>query len=237
MVGHRFLFFVLRYAAMSLVLGLCAGCQDVAVDNQETLAVSVRDGETGVPLVGVELCQFDTQNCTETDGDGLATLELPSGEDLAWSLVKEGYGSVLVPDRIEQTLQSSRTMWTDEWLVEQSLELGSQWPLGGDGTIWIFTTPEKGGVTFQLPEATTPPYYSWYDAETGWHSSYELTETTEDGVGGFVGVPPDDYRLRMGGTAQRCLPGLAWPGSEPNEVRAPVRPDYITYTYLNCFEF
>ena len=60
------------------------------------LSVTVTDAPSfedfsGPPLEGVELCETDTTNCAMTDADGLASLMLPTDQEVSYTLSKEGY--------------------------------------------------------------------------------------------------------------------------------------------------
>ena len=59
-------------------------------------------------------------------------------------------------------------------------------------------TPGFAGVTFELVNATGQAYY--YDEARNWSTA--LTETTDQGWGGFVEVSPGDrFQVIYGGTA------------------------------------
>jgi hypothetical protein len=66
----------------------------------DTVALSVQiSGFSGAgllgPLEGVEICEFGTNNCVQTDDDGNATIDLPINEEVMFTTVKEGYASYL----------------------------------------------------------------------------------------------------------------------------------------------
>jgi hypothetical protein len=72
-----------------------------------------------------------------------------------------------------------------------------------------------------------------YNDEEG-RRSLDLTETTSFGYGGFVEVPPGEFQINLGGTAQQCDLGSQWPGDVENSVAFPVRENYITGLTANC---
>ena len=80
------------------MIACVVGCNQVT-SGPDTVQVSlvVVEGPGKIPLVGltplegVAVCETDTTtNCETTDATGNATLELPSGQNVSWTLVKDG---------------------------------------------------------------------------------------------------------------------------------------------------
>ena len=231
---------VSRSAIMSLALCLALGCNSVTVtvDEDVPLLVTVR-GLDGMLLEDVEVCELGTTNCEMTNAEGEALLELPVEQNVAYSLVLQGFGSILAAERTDDAFPSQRTftMRPEDWIVERCEELKAEypercnWPPGGNGHVWIFLA--NGGVEFRLPRVTREPFYCWYDDESQLHCTFdELSATTPGGGGGFPEVPPGDHILRFEGSVRTCIPDLAWAGSEPNEVTVPSgrRPGLVAET-------
>jgi len=185
------------------------------------------------PLEGVEVCETDiTTNCATTDPTGNATLELPSGQNVSWTLVKDGYGSVLFPTFTGPNFDPEFTtmMVTDEWLTDAFRGLMSPYPLVDEGMVWLFEVPAFAGVTFDLQNATGKQYY----ADENGNLSLDFDATTSFGQGGFVEVLPGEFEVEIGGTAQRCFPNWAWPSDEDNRFTIPVREGYMTVAGARC---
>jgi len=184
-----------------------------------------------VALEGAKLCETDTTNCELSGANGEVTIELPIGET-SYTLEKEGYGSyvaaVVMPAEGRSHVFGMRS---EEHLVAQYNRVGSQYPMVGMGRILLELTPPFAGATFELINATGKPYY--YDEEGNW--SPDLTETTSWGWGGFVEVSPGVFQVKLGGTAERCAPGVVgWPGDVEDSIRFPVRAGYTTTAGWFC---
>lgn len=180
-------------------------------------------------LEGAELCEADTPNCALSDAKGEVAIEVPAGQEISVTLTKEGYGSYLVPMSIRSMSQESFSLATDGHLKDQFGRVTSPYPMRFTGTVLLFVVPNFAGVTFELADATGKTFYH----EEEGPRSLDLTETTSSGGGGFAEVTPGEFQAKLGGTAERCVPGWGWPG-EVNSVRFPVRENFITYVTVLC---
>jgi len=216
-----------------LVVFPIGGCNEVTTPTAPLLlTVTGYDVDwEKAPLEGVEICETDTGNCKLTDANGQAALELPLDEEVSYTFEKNGYGSYILADLVRSDgEQRGMGMRSDPHLKEQYDRVMSPYPMRGTGRILLQVSPGFAGVTFELVNATGQAYY--YDEARNWSTA--LTETTDQGWGGFVEVSPGDrFQVIYGGTAERCVPYVGWPG-EANSVWFPVREGYTTTVDMSC---
>jgi len=227
------------------------GCNQVTGDGPPTVELEANVHEGGLsffdPLEGVELCEVDItnlgvevvdDNCETTDDKGFAAIRLPENANVTWSLRKDGYQSVLVPD-VTDAFYDPATVWplfTDANLAElcQALpaEVDCEYPLDGTGHGWIsvFTRPRREGATFTLVGATGHVIYHGSSGELD--PDLEATSTNGDAL--IIDVLPGDVKIRFGGSAEGCTARQSWPVAENDMIAAPVREGFHTYAGLNC---
>jgi hypothetical protein len=184
-----------------------------------------------VVLEGARLCETGTENCGFSDASGTAEIQLPIGEESSYTVVKEGYASYLVAYVMGANGSQGGTfqMAHDRLMVARHKSAGAPYPMIGTGT--IFSGVAFRGGTFVLDDATGDRFY--VDEDGNWNR--DLDETTDEGWGGFVDVPPgDDFQIILGGTAQGCTPAWGWPGDVENRIRFPIREGYTTIVSANC---
>jgi hypothetical protein len=223
---------------LGLVVFAVAGCNEVTTPAPSTtapytLAVSSSPapGDPGPPLEGAELCETDTANCALSDARGRVTIQLPIGEQTSYTLEKERHASYLVPLVMPaEGVVFAFTMPTDEHMVAQFKRVMSPYPMIGTGMVGVALEPRFAGAAFELAYATGKAFYN---DEEG-RRSLDLTETTSFGYGGFVEVPPGEFQINLGGTAQQCDLGSRWPGDVENSVAFPIRENYVTGLTVNC---
>jgi len=235
----------LIWSAWLVLLVACIGlgCQEVKTPPQ-VLRITVSEGtvdwvvgprEDRVPLAGATLCQADTQNCAISDANGIAEIEVPPNERIMWTLEKEGYAPTLVPDVTDNDFDSEGywPLFTDEYMENFCEQVGCRWPLtsSGLGLVVVFAQPNVEGVAFRLVGATEDRIY-YYDDEG--HPRLDLTETSRDGRGGFIGVPPGEHEVEFTVSGQFCTPTWAWPGTESNRIEVPVREGFIITPGIYC---
>lgn len=215
-----------------MVLSVIACNQVTSEPEVVQLALTAKGFDEVIPLEGVEICQLDTTNCATTNAAGNATLELPAGEKVAWTTVREGYGSYLVADVTDADFAptSAFAMGSNEWLAKQFGLVLSDYPPRSTGAVLVALVPPFAGATVTLVDATGKRFY--IDEEG--NSALGLEATTSDGTAGFVEVGPGEFQVEIGGTAQRCVPARAWPSDEDNRIEVPVREGYITAAAVNC---
>jgi len=203
-----------------------------------TIRGTVVPGEPEVPLEGVQLCEGDgdtDDNCDFSDANGVVTIDVPFGQEISYTLRKETWASYLhtriVP---ESGVDGSPGMFPDAWLAEQFGRIGSDYPERGRGTGHIAIQTDGDdleGITFlDLVGATSTAYYE--DEERNWNP--DLTETTPEGRGGLVEISPGEYQVNLGGTGERCVPTVGWPGDGPGSVRTLVREGYRSIVVFAC---
>lgn len=193
------------------------------------------------PLAGVEICETDTTNCVVTDANGEATLWLPSHQAVSFTVEKEGYLSYLEADMTDAAyLRPLFWMIRDDVTKPWWDALESPYPMMGTGAVGVGLNPAREGVSFRLLNATGKPFYNDRPDCSGCNNnpSLDLTETTSQGGGGFVEVPPladeVEIEIRVGETGAQCTPLRAWPGKGANRIRLPVRAGYFTGSTVRC---
>jgi hypothetical protein len=229
----------------SFALGiiLATGCADVAERPQTALLnLVIRSAE--LPLEGVQLCEANTDNCALTDANGSAAIALPINQEISYTMRKNGYDSILVPDIIPANGIS--TYWDlkgfqMELVADLYASVMSPYPRRGTGEIYIGQTPgaAREGVTYDLAGATGKRYYEEGDILEGDYSwRLDLTATTANGAGGFVEITPGRFRIQFGGATSGCLPvplnGGGWPADIENSVWVPVMEDHVTFVQVVC---
>lgn len=215
-----------------------SGCNEVTFSNTAPLTLSVRSldepGGDVVLLEGAQLCQTKTAKCDDTNETGVATIELPIGEETSFTLEAKDHVSYLVPVIVSHGGQRDTfDMRTRNYAEADFGRLMTNYPMVGTGAILALRFGNEDGAraTFELEGAAGVPFYA---DEDGWWS-LDLTETTKSGRGGFVEVPPGDrHTIRAGGTAQDCSAWWGWPGEDENSYRFPVRENYLTLVSLLC---
>ncbi len=196
-----------------------------------TLVVGA-SGADRPPLEGAAFCETDTENCEMTDANGQATIEVgvPADQRISYTYAKEGYLSVLYSDVVDETLFTDRIHWTvtDAEAKRQADLVMTPYPYEGTGSIVV--SVGLIGATFELVGASGKGFY--FDAQGD--PSLDLDSTMANGAGGFVEVAPDEVEVRLGGTATNCTPLSAWPGSEANTIRMPIKAGFISWSSMSC---
>ena len=192
-----------------------------------------------VPLEGAEVCQDGTENCATTDADGVAALQIPGNEEFAYAVTATSEYFPLLSAQVSDSdipLSTTQTLFLDATLVSFAAFLDTEWP-PTTGTIGmaVYENPFSEavgipGVSFELIEGTGQPFYL---DESGIPTTM-LTETQDNGGGGFVEVSEGTVEIGMTG-AQNCeRPFNAWPGSEPDQFRVPSRVGFLTVPAVWC---
>jgi hypothetical protein len=181
------------------------------------------------PMVGAQVCETDTTNCTTTDAEGMATINLPADVDVSYTITKEGFASYLVSDVNTGKLLIWTWMYPEEEVTRLAGLIGTTFPGTGDGLIIIraFTDP---GVMFDLVGEPNEPFY-FIDGDT---PSREIDATTEDRRGGFTDVAPGEYQFDVFGAPGPCQPFVVWPGDQDDRFKVPVKADYISWVSVTC---
>ncbi|MBW2548118.1 MAG: hypothetical protein JRE82_12985 [Deltaproteobacteria bacterium] len=199
----------------------------------------------GTRLEGVEFCETDIANCTTSDANGQATLEMevPADGRISYTYSKDGYMPGLRTDVVDEEFNAFIGEYgnfniTDETMTDRWAGMMSPYPMEGTG--WVSVNAFVSdflpsflpvvGATFELVGATGKGYY---DDPSG-EPSLVLTETGISGGGGFIEVAPGEVEIRFGGTATNCVVLKGWPGSEANTIRMPVKVGFVTWGSMRC---
>ena len=191
------------------------------------------------PVAGVEVCVYGTDECATTDADGSVRLELPANAETAVTFRRDGYVPGITPYTTGNADLSVGTLATSESLIQTLASvLNSEWPTDGTGVVSVgtigadpFVFGEDGisGVTFSGVAEGRRYYFD------GAIPSTAIDATTRSlGSGGYVEMPPGDYEVTLGGTANNCRPYGAWESDGSNAFAFPVLDGYITYAFVMC---
>jgi hypothetical protein len=226
----------MRLAARLLWILVTIGCNEVEAPATAPVDFMVQEypvpGEDPAPLEGVQICETNATNCTVTDADGTAKLELPvGGTEFSYTVEADGYATYLVGDINPRGFKQTIVMVTNQEMAEQHARVGSDYPMRGTGTVLLQILPALPGATFDLRDATGMPFY--LDEAGDW--SRDLKATTNFGWGGFTDVSPGEFQINVGGIAGCVLPtGIGWLGDVQNSVRLPVQEGYTTLAAMRC---
>ncbi len=224
---------VRRLLVLALSVFSVLGCDSSAASTAPLTVIVAgwdADAEARVTLEGAQICQTGAVSCAVTNEDGAATLNLPVDEEISYTLVKEGYASYLFADIVPTGGHELEfLMLTDELLASQYERLMSSYPTETEGEIAVELHPAFAGATLAL---NTDGMAYYVDETQAWSS--DLTETSSEGRGGFVEVEPGTFQIELGGTAESCAAGLAWPGTVENSIRVPVLEGHRTFATANC---
>ena len=235
-----------------LAAALVGACADV--EERRTYSMDVTESD-GMLSAGVRICELgNTTNCTETDLFGRATISVPANREVAFTLEKTGYGSLLLPDVSDDRFGNDATgsgigIWrlhSDEELEAIASRLGIQYPWEGGIVALAVAIPEPSpGVVFRAlgstGDAVGESFY--FDSETEEYRR-DLDETTSVvgphllplALGGFTEVSPGEHEFEFAGTGAGCsAPSWGWPARDrSNAVRLPVLVGYTTYASMAC---
>jgi hypothetical protein len=197
------------------------------------------DGFLG-PLEGVEICEFGTNNCVQTDDGGNATIDLPINEEVVFTTVKDGYASYLHAGVVPAVPLNVRFGMSDHTRMSYLHDLVmSPYPMEGTGEVLIINADldqSPGpfpGATLELTGSTGKGFY--YNEDGDWDP--DLTATTSYPLGpwgGFTEVTPGEVEVTWGGTAEDCILFKGWPSEKENTMRLPVMEGFITFADVTC---
>ncbi len=220
---------------------MLTGCPDDGAGTV-TLNLTVNTFEPGQPAAGVpnaEVCVFDTEECTNTDADGLAVVVLPSNAETGVTLTAAGFNQTVLAQTTDADFVSDQTTTMLTETVAETLSglLAVDYPPVGTGVIGLtalFGAPGGAGggipgTTFELTEGTGTGFYL---RENG-IPTYDLTATSSFGGAGFVEVATGVVEIDIGG-AGGCGVRQAWPGATATSIRLPVQDGAITFGFVFC---
>jgi hypothetical protein len=193
--------------------------------------------DTGTPIDGVEVCQFQSNNCSVTDASGEYELLVLKGRELEISYIKDGYGPVLVARRSgAEDFVGDAVLATDAVMTSFAGALDTPYPPAGTG--YVSATTYRGpvsdgttlaGATYSLTGSAGRSYYL---DDTGAPDA-SLAETQDPGAGGFVEVAPVNVTLRVSGAAN-CTSADSWNAAGTNAFRLPIRNGFWTQSNVSC---
>jgi hypothetical protein len=212
-------------------------CETVGVD----VTVSGAEEPFGdlVPLEGAEVCEDGTDNCATTNVDGEATLQIPGNLEFAYAVTPpSAFFPSLIPQVSDSDIPPSPnfTVLSEDTLMGFAALLNTEFP-PTTGTIGLVVYenpfPELvgiPGVSFELIEGTGRLYYL-NDSNL---PTTMLTETVDNGSGGFVEASEGTLEIGLSGVQNCERPYSAWPGSEANQFRVPSRVGFLTLPAIWC---
>ena len=222
---------------------LAASCSsDPSPEANVTLELTVLDFSPTTfypPVSGAEVCLRGTDSCAETDGTGLAVLEVPAESEIAVTITKDGYLPALSPQTTgTETLQRETLALT--LALAETLGAVLDTPIPPDGTGAISLTALDvptlngangiDGATWSIMDSTGKRFYF-----EGQVPSLDAEATTTPlGSGGFVELPPGEYDVELGGSAADCEVLSGWAGGAAGTTLAPVEEGHLTFVYLIC---
>jgi hypothetical protein len=191
-----------------------------------------------VPIADVEICQFASFNCASTDENGEYGLWLLQNRNVELSIVKEGFGSVLIA-RFSGTedLVGDAIMASDQVLSELAAEIGAAHPPDGTGSLTVTTF--QGAVSDGSPLAGVSYALlgsngrSFYVNDSGVPET-SLTETQASGTGGFVELAPVVVTLQLSRAGVNCTSDDSWSAAASNAFRLPIRVGFTTQCAVSC---
>lgn len=193
--------------------------------------------DEGPPIDGVEVCQFDSYNCSATDASGEYELPVLKNRELEISYIKDGYGRVLVAKRSgTEDFVADAVLATDAAMTSFADALDTPYPPAGTG--FVSATTYRGPVS----DGTTLAGASYFLMGSGGLSYYlddagapdqSLAETQDPGAGGFVEVAPVNVTLRVAGAAN-CTSADSWSAAGTNAFTLPVRNGFWTQSQVSC---
>lgn len=138
---------------------LAVACNDVAEKDTAPLELTIADLQDQV-VEGVQVCEGDTDNCALSDSNGQVTLQVPFGQEIFYTISKEGYYSGVFAEVVtENGLRATQGIQTDSETAPFFEELMSAYPQRGTGAVQIFMLPAFAGATFGLIDATGKRFY------------------------------------------------------------------------------
>ena len=228
----------LRLYLLHISLALCvllAGCSDVP-----TIRISgpITDLANGEPLVDARVCLTSNQTCTTTNGSGIFALEgVEAQATHAVTIDLNGYLPGLVPftTGTEDTELAVISLGGDIIMDLQMAVLDIE-PEPGTGQVVFSVSNGIFGDRINVPAiqaSLSPgggsgPYY----LNSGGLPDLELTETSSNGGGLFVNVPPDTHRLLHQNLPEGCTTILGW--GTPESLELPVEAERVTYARIEC---
>ncbi len=210
-----------------------------------TIAVTAEDATNKSLVEGVEICALDLPiDCVTTDGEGQATIAVPSHHAIYATLLKDGYLNSLVG-----AFTGVEDMELTAPMVNATIA-----PILA-GAVGVSFDPEKGQIALaavQPPEPGTtkyptlaqvtfalspPPADGPFYGDENYLPDPLLTETSSAGSAYMFNVEPGTAELTATHTTETCRDFLAHPSaSKPDAYDVRVMADYVTFVSVICGE-
>lgn len=223
-------------AALGMLLAVATaggGCTQVEDRAPVQVAEEAWPGPSA-PLQGAEICEVGTSNCRRTDADGWATLDVPVHEEISLTATKDGYQSELYPLVVPiEGVTLHETLSTEQRLQGQFANVSSPYPMVDTGMLSI-VAPYCEGATIQVFGAPGKGKRVYLDDDPNLTWNPDLEATSRTGIAVALELPPGEYRVEIGGAANRCTPLYAWPGPYENSVNVPVRAGFLSESRVTC---
>jgi len=195
----------------------------------------------GAPLAGADVCADGHPEipCLKSDAQGKFSLDVPAEADVAASVVKMGYVSVLFPiatgrSDVEGVVLSLPAAGERLAMYRR---FGAKVPDATSGYLNAFvgtsTSPLGApGVTVSIAPATgTGPFYLADDGSP----APGAKETSRSSVALFANLTPGTVTVTFAGPGMRCAPTFGgWKTAAPNAVRVPIAPGFETHVAEAC---
>lgn len=232
----------LRRVVIMLGISTLLGCEQGYGSSSVALSGRITEYvpgslEAGPPIDDVEVCQFNSLNCSFTDAAGDYELRVLMNRELAIAYVKDGFGPVLVARRSgTEDFVGNAVMATDAVMTSFAEALDTPYPPVDSG--FVSATTYSGpvsdgntiaGVSYSLIGSTGMSYY----LDDAGAPDASLTETQVPGAGGFVEVAPVNVTLAVSGAAN-CTSADSWTAGGTNAFGLPIRSGFWTQTTVSC---
>ena len=227
---------------MIFLLVACAlSVKDTANAHESTITVSGRVVELfgSVGIDDIEVCLEETSFCTQTDSDGLYTLEATTqsnhilylsstdhvGGTLAFTTqdldVDLANVSLLSPSLTESQFNALNQQWeSSTGVLAFSISNG----INGDGV-------NVSDVEIQLtPQAGNGPFYS----NALGIPVDNLLATSDNGGGVVINLPEGTYQVNYNNVPNGCELLLGWGSAESHQV--PILSDRVSFARIACPE-
>jgi hypothetical protein len=198
--------------------------------NTTTLTITITDIVQDTPIKSMDVCVYEAEpeNCANTDDFGLATLEVPTGEDIILT-----YGSTLSNFRTHMLAVGASAVANGTHITTGALlESMASYMFSTVGIVDDATKGHVVGTAFQTEGATAAidpasgegPIYT----EASGIPNLDLTETSTAGAFLFTNVDPGTVEVSVDYSAGSCVHQLGHQGSAPNATPVAVKAGWFT---------
>ena len=215
--------------------------KDTSNDNEPTVTVSGRVVELfgAVGIGGVDVCVSETSSCTQTDSDGVYTVETTTQSNHVLDLSATDYvGGSLAFTTQDLNVDLANVSLLSPALTEgQFSALDQQWESGTGVLAFSVSNGINGdgvnvpNVEVELaPQAGSGPFYS----NALGIPVDNLSATSNNGGGVVVNLPEGTYQINYIGLPDTCELLLGWGSAENHQV--PIVSDRVSFARISCPE-